>query len=92
MKRLDLLSEEEFEAICNRCGACCGAYDGDPCEELRRDKDGKYYCRVYKTRLGTHHTIKGLEMECVPIVKKLKETWVGEKKCAYKRLINEGKL
>ena len=91
-RNFDLMTDEEFEAICNRCGACCGAYDGDPCEELRQDEKGLYYCAVYTTRLGDHHTLAGLEMDCVSIIKKLKYDWIGDEKCAYKKMIKEGKL
>ncbi len=91
-KNIKLLSEEEFESICCRCGACCGAFDGDPCEELRQDDDGLYYCRVYKNRLGPHHTVLGVEMDCVPIEHKLKYSWIGDEKCTYKKLMKKGKL
>jgi len=61
--------EEEirYESLCNRCGACCGALDGDPCEELRRDDSGKYFCSVYENRIGMHKTISGKQFACVPI-------------------------
>ncbi|MFP4548238.1 MAG: hypothetical protein ACLFQM_08890 [Fidelibacterota bacterium] len=91
-KTFELMTDEEFESICNRCGACCGAFDGDPCEELRQDENGHYYCAVYETRLGKHYTLAGLEMDCVSIIKKLKYTWVGDEKCAYKKMIKSGKL
>ncbi len=78
-----------WEDLCILCGACCGAYDGDPCEQLRRDEDGSYYCADYENRLGIHHTIGGKELECIPIKKKLEEDWVGDHLCAYKRLISE---
>ena len=91
-KTFELMTDAEFEAICNRCGACCGAYNGDPCEELRRDTEGSYYCAVYEDRLGPHLTVKGVEMDCVSIVEKLKYSWEGDEKCAYKKMIKEGKL
>ena len=91
-KTINLMTDEEFESICTRCGACCGAYDGDPCEELRQGEDGLYYCAVYENRLGKHHTVKGLEMDCVRITTKLKESWIGDELCAYKKLMKEGKL
>jgi len=47
----------EFEELCIRCGGCCGSFDGDPCEHLRRDDEGTTYCVIYKNRLGWHHTV-----------------------------------
>lgn len=76
---------QEFEDICIHCGACCGAFDGDPCEHLRRDGEGTYYYDIYKDRIGTHRTLSGRVMECVPIMDKLSEDWVGDHICAYKR-------
>jgi uncharacterized cysteine cluster protein YcgN (CxxCxxCC family) len=60
-------AEEEYEALCKRCGTCCGAFDGDPCEELRQDSHGKYFCSVYEKRIGMHRTISGKQFACVPI-------------------------
>ncbi len=91
-KTLRLLSEKEFEDICVRCGACCGAYDGDPCEHLRQDKNGNYFCEIYDHRKGSHHTIMGLEMDCVSIVTKLKTSWIGDKFCSYKKMLKNGEL
>lgn len=66
-----LLKQEEdqkkYEALCRRCGACCGALDGDPCEQLNRDESGKYFCSVYDHRIGMHKTISGVKFACVPI-------------------------
>jgi len=59
--------ELEYEALCKRCGACCGALDGDPCEDLRKDSDGKFYCSVYTHRIGMHKTLSGKQFACVPI-------------------------
>ena len=77
---------QEFEDICIHCGGCCGIFDGDPCEHLRRDNEGTTYCVIYENRLGWHHTVNGREMECVPIMDKLSEDWIGDHICAYKRL------
>ncbi len=61
--------EEEFESLCNRCGQCCGAYDGDPCAKLvYNKKNGKYYCSDYSGRLGLQVTVSGKEFTCVPIL------------------------
>jgi hypothetical protein len=62
--------EEElikYEALCRRCGACCGAFDGDPCEHLKKDESGKYFCPVYDQRIGVHKTVSGKQFACVPI-------------------------
>jgi hypothetical protein len=62
--------EEErvrYEALCRRCGACCGALDGYPCVDLRRDESGKYFCPVYDHRIGMHKTVSGIQFACVPI-------------------------
>jgi hypothetical protein len=58
----------EFEALCKRCGACCGAYDGDPCQHLTFEHSSQqYYCKAYDNRLGTQHTINGKMFTCVSI-------------------------
>ncbi len=75
----------EYENKCIRCGACCGAFDGDPCEDLKRLKSGKYTCAVYKKRFGDHKTKKGEVIECVPIREILHINWPGNHLCAYKR-------
>jgi len=66
---LQKLKEEEarYEAKCRRCGACCGAYDGDPCVHLKKDEAGKYYCPVYDHRIGMQKTVSGKNFACVPI-------------------------
>ncbi|MDO9548994.1 MAG: hypothetical protein Q7J65_08545 [Candidatus Marinimicrobia bacterium] len=74
-----------LEDLCICCGACCGSFDGDPCEHLRRDNEGTYYCDIYENRIGTHRTLSGRVMKCVPIMDKLNEDWIGDHLCAYKR-------
>lgn len=57
-----------YEDICKRCGACCGSGDGDPCADLAKDKDGRYFCKVYESRLGiAHYTVGGNKFHCIPI-------------------------
>ncbi len=57
----------DFEALCKRCGACCGAYD-DPCRNLIRSRDGKNWeCRSYLNRFGPQKTVSGAEFNCVSI-------------------------
>lgn len=57
---------DEHEALCKRCGACCGA-GNDPCTDLRKDKDGRYYCKSYDNRIGQHLTVSGKQFTCIPI-------------------------
>ena len=77
---------EEWEAKCNRCGACCGAMD-DPCENLHRDDQGKYFCHVYEWRFAQWKTVSGQLMTCVPLREKLVlgQSWPGDEQCGYKR-------
>jgi len=75
----------EWEAKCTRCGACCGALD-DPCENLRKDQNGKYYCNVYAKRFGQWHSVSGKLFTCVPINVKIAigDSWPGDEHCGYK--------
>lgn len=77
--------QKEFEKLCKRCGACCGAFDGDPCEHLMRSEDGTYFCKVYEDRLGLHKTVSGNEFKCVPIRDILYKAWTNSWQCGYKR-------
>lgn len=60
---------EEFytDELCSRCGVCCGSTDGHPCEHLRRNPEGCWFCEVYATRFGIHRTVDGQRFECVAI-------------------------
>ncbi|MCK5306228.1 MAG: hypothetical protein KAJ66_03770 [Candidatus Omnitrophica bacterium] len=73
----------DFEAICQRCGICCGSEDGDPCQHLKKDKDNKYYCDIYQKRFGLHKTVNGTIINCVPIEEALRGREELRKKCAY---------
>jgi hypothetical protein len=75
--------ELAWESQCKRCGACCGAY-ADPCEELRKDEQGKYYCASYEHRFGMHSSKGGLRFKCVPVRTILHRHWDHEHLCAYK--------
>ncbi len=55
-----------YEGLCKRCGACCGAFD-DPCINLKKDTNGKYYCSVYENRHGLQKTVSGKSFNCVSI-------------------------
>ena len=75
--------EKEFEALCTRCGECCGALD-DPCVNLAKAKDGKYFCKEYDNRLGQQKTIKGYPFMCVSIREHISNDTLREK-CAYRK-------
>ncbi|HOD12798.1 MAG TPA: hypothetical protein PLO93_03220 [Candidatus Omnitrophota bacterium] len=77
---------EAWEGRCRSCGMCCGIKDGDPCEELMRQEDGAFLCRVYASRLGLHKTKSGREFLCVPIRDILYKDWPGKETCAYQRI------
>jgi len=79
----DIRPEDEIyrEDRCKRCGVCCGAADGHPCEHLRRDGD-RYRCEIYGRHLGYHRTVDGLFFRCVSI-RELIETSGGHETCAY---------
>ena len=57
----------EHEALCKRCGKCCGTDSSEPCANLGTDPQGKYYCKSYDNRLGAQRTISGRTFTCVPI-------------------------
>jgi len=79
--------EEDMENLCARCGACCGAFDGDPCSQLQTMPDGTYLCRIYRDRFGVQKTVQGKEITCVPIRTILHASWKYKSSCAYiKRL------
>ncbi|MCK4462697.1 MAG: hypothetical protein KAU58_00105 [Candidatus Omnitrophica bacterium] len=73
----------EYENTCNRCGACCGIKDNDPCEHLKRAQDNRYFCDIYENRFGLRKTVSGKEIMCVPIRNMLHKTWWGRTECAY---------
>lgn len=74
-----------WESLCGRCGACCGAFDGDPCEHLRKNESQQHFCSIYENRFGTHKTISGKEINCVPIRQILNSSWPGDHCCGYKK-------
>jgi uncharacterized cysteine cluster protein YcgN (CxxCxxCC family) len=77
--------EEEWENLCIRCGACCGAYQ-DPCKHLKKDSAGRYYCEVYENRFGPRETVNGEKFWCVPIKEVLHTWWPASHLCAYKKM------
>ncbi len=46
------MNKEQLEALCTNCGLCCYVH-GLPCRHLGYHPDGKSFCKIYKTRLGT---------------------------------------
>ena len=86
-ERYDRWQEEQgqaWEALCRRCGACCGVAEGDPCEHVVRLPDGRYGCRIYDHRLGQRRTRSGRLFQCVPIRSILFRSWPGDACCGYK--------
>jgi uncharacterized cysteine cluster protein YcgN (CxxCxxCC family) len=75
--------EKAWEGVCRRCGACCGAYE-DPCSQLARDKEKKFYCKDYENRFGPQRSCGGREFSCVPIRQVLHNHWNHDHLCAYK--------
>ncbi|MFA6358532.1 MAG: hypothetical protein WCY09_07755 [Candidatus Omnitrophota bacterium] len=59
--------QNAYEGRCKRCGACCGSTSQEPCERLKSDAQGKFYCSVYSKRLGLQKTVTGKEFHCVLI-------------------------
>ena len=82
-RRHQAKQEQEWEARCHRCGACCGAQD-DPCRNLIPLGEGRYRCSDYANRLGMQKTISGESFRCVPIRNILKKRWPGDERCGYK--------
>ena len=48
--------KKEWEELCLRCGACCGIFDDDPCQHLKKVKEGQFVCQIYDNRLGIQKT------------------------------------
>ncbi len=74
---------EEYEAICRRCGRCCGSDTSDPCINLKEGPPGIYYCADYKNRLGTQVTVSGRHFTCVPI-REIINKGLPYEQCGYK--------
>ena len=75
----------DFEAKCKCCGRCCGAEDGDPCENLVRNFGTSYYCKIYDLRLGLQKTVSGKIFSCVSIGELIRRGSLREA-CAYKKI------
>ncbi len=91
-KRLDQLSPEQWEALCDGCGRCC-------LQKLRNPTTGKVYytsvaCRLLDLdtcRCKQYDTRHALVPDCVELTPQniIKLNWM-PKTCAY-RLIAQGK-
>ena len=83
----DLQNKElqAWESLCGRCGACCGLFEGDPCEHLVKSETGSYQCAIYENRFGLRKSVGGREFMCVPIRNILHQSWVGDQCCGYKK-------
>jgi len=78
----------DYESRCQRCGSCCGAFDGDPCQHLVKGQGDQFFCDTYENRLGLQKTRAGREFLCVSIREVLFKSWSGSEKCVYKRALN----
>ena len=86
--RYQLYSEKvvkDYEALCKRCGACCGVFENDPCVKLLKEEDGRYRCSDYANRFGMQKTVLGNEFKCVPLRRIRPGSWFGSWQCGYKR-------
>lgn len=89
-KSYEILSEAEtkkHEDVCIQCGRCCGSEDGDPCIFLKKDPDGKYFCKTYTSRLGAKETINGNFFNCIPIEKAIQESDSVPSDCPYRKIL-----
>lgn len=84
-----LIKKEDWDKKCKRCGVCCKLHDytKDPptetneyCTHLRRLKNGKTKCRIYKTCYGTKLKYGG---SCVPV----EHTYKRAENCPYNEYI-----
>ncbi len=76
--------QQDAEALCRHCGACCGALE-DPCAHLVMS-DGHSSCSIYADRFGLRKTVAGRPFTCVPVREKLGASWPGDERCGYKRV------
>jgi len=91
-KKYNILQEKQaidWENTCINCGACCGVYDNDPCTNLVKKENNKYFCSNYNNRFGPQKTVSGKIFNCVPIRQIIDLSWPGDRNCAYKKLWNE---
>ena len=82
-KKLEM-QEANYEALCRRCGECCGAFGSDPCAQLSPTEDGHFACSAYADRLGPQKTRSGVIFTCVTI-RDVHQHGVYYNDCAYNR-------
>ncbi len=82
------INQQEFDALCEHCGVCCGSTDGDPCIYLEKKEDEKYYCRIYPFRLGPRITVKGNKFRCIPIEIAIRYPHI-KKVCTYAKFLKD---
>ena len=85
------MKKSEWENLCIRCGACCGAYD-DPCEHLVEIEKDKFFCHIYNERFGDRKTVSGDEFECVPVKEIIHVHWKKDYLCACKKYLRSCSL
>ncbi len=73
----------EYEALCKKCGKCCGL-ETDPCANLKKSDSGGYYCAVYDSRLGRQTTVSGRIFTCVEI-REVVKFGMSNEGCGYGR-------
>lgn len=73
---------EAYEALCKRCGECCGASTSDPCANLAKLENGTYDCRIYETRYGPQQSVSGNIFACVNI-REVISAGAGYPNCPY---------
>lgn len=76
--------EADHEALCRRCGECCGASGSDPCSRLSPTDDGHFLCTAYADRLGPQKTRSGVIFTCVTI-RDVHKHGVYYNDCAYNK-------
>ncbi|HAJ56541.1 MAG TPA: hypothetical protein DCL35_02095 [Candidatus Omnitrophica bacterium] len=78
-------ASEAYEALCRRCGACCGVFEKDPCVKLVKEEDGRYSCFDYANRFGLQKTVNGNTFNCVTLCRIIPGSWPGSWQCGYKK-------
>ncbi len=73
----------EYEALCKRCGTCCGLADGDPCRNLVLVGNGSCTCSVYTNRLKVQKTVSGKSFSCVSVRELLNAYDLPHPACGY---------
>jgi len=76
--------QDTHEALCKRCGACCGVFENDPCIKLKRESDSRYSCLDYENRMGLQSTVNGNTFRCVTLREIRFGSWPGSWKCGYR--------